>query len=362
MLTWYKVMSFSDNWLVKVTTGDLSGAELRMGWVIERVGANPSTIIVPTTVNANGEFVLAENSSAFITDTGAVNTSIDMTERNQSYVVSINFYGTASSILSKDVNIQLFSRGNNASGGVDILAKFEESELDSEVSNMLYNFRFDPSLLSGVTLSSPYNGLSSSTLISNNAMAVPTLGNPDSTGGDNAVAIVSANQNFIDFDDKTNVIGGDTTIDFYLKWTDLSVAFVRVFQFDTASDTNCIEMLRGTNIQDNFVYEVRDAATVTIGLVVLENFFTLNVAARVTINHFATPLIHVYKDGVLFFDGTALTAAAITAGVVLGGSINTGAIPSIVRTRMNIGHSNDGGQYSDIEINNLKVLNSIEVP
>jgi len=359
----------ADNWLIKVATGDLSGAELRMGWSLVRVGFNGDLATTPDTgiLNANGEFVLAELSNVFITDTGTVNTAIELTDRNQEYKIDINFFGTAGSVPSKNIRLHLFSRGNNASGGVDILFEVYDSTLNQEVSNLIYNFRFDPQLLVGDILSSPYAGLSNGTPTTSNATTVPFIGNADATGGNNAITFIAANQQSFDFNDTTNIIGGDTTFDFYVNWTNFDTAFSRLVEFDSGGNANAIRINSGNTATTNFIYQAKDNLGVNIKFFDITGLWVAGTFTRITINHFADAApgkVHFYKDGILVIDENGVTAAGITLGIAIPDESGAGGpIPAVNRPNMCLGGSSViVSNFTNSSLQNFRIFNSIFVP
>lgn len=344
----------ADNWLIKVTAGTLA-ASAQLSWVVNVFGENGETIVVPEDdiKDLNGEFVLASDSVVWLTTTGLVDALIDLQDRNQRMSIGLNFYLDGIPSTSTHLLIDIFSRGNNLAGGVDINAIAGISELLASTP-LLYYLRFDPKYLSGIVLSSPYADFSSGDLQSS-----ATVGHPDNTGGSNALKLNAASSDFVLLGDTANQIGGDTSFDMYVRWDSFALSgnFARVFEFANTSDADDNILLSREATTSDFNYQLNiDAALETA--IVMSGFWVEGEWVRVTITvDGTTGETKVYRDGI-FID-----LASPPPGITVITNTQGLAIPTKARTNGYIGQSNFAGDgYPDISINNFRVYNEIIVP
>jgi len=352
----------ADNWLLKIVAPDIGAETLNYTLVIERVGENGDIIASPVTVNANGEVELASLGTNFLTDTGSVNTTLDLTDPNQEQRIYLSYYGTNSTIAAKSVDLLVTSRGNTQAGGVDIICDIRDSTLP-ETNTLLYYLRFANEFLVSPVLSSPMEGLSSATLISESAMALPTLSNPDGTGGNNAIVLLASDDQVVEFDDTTKEVFDDTTFDMYVKWPDFSTSFGRIFEFSSGVDGLDFVVVLHEGGTPRFIYVTRTGGGGNDTSIRLDGYWAVAEWVRVTINHFSNGDVHIYKNKILVLDENGITAAGTGLGITLVENLQGVPLPNAPRPFKCIANSSFvSDPEPNLEINNFKVFNSIVVP
>lgn len=352
----------TNNWLFKVAAANIDSETLRLKYiVVANDGTTPETQTPEDSLlNANKEYELASGSSIFLTDTTEVSTFQKIQTPSSECNVKLSVYGTNGILQPLDISLTLTSRGNTESGGVDIKYVIKDGSLNN-MSNLIYNFEFDPDLYNQPTLDSPFASLSSSTLKSNNGGSLPVLGVADQTGGNKAITFDSANQTELEIIDTSNVITGDTTFDIYVTWNSFGTStFERIFQFIDNSSENVVEFA-AISASQNFFYTV-NLVTTAIANVTLSNFFVVNTDTRVTINHYQTGKIHIYKDKILVVDENGVTPEGAAMGIVENINIQGAAIPDLPRQQASIGSNVTGGQNANITTSYFRIYNAIVKP
>jgi len=358
----------ADNWLLKFGVGDIAPEEVRLKFVILRSGVNGDDVITPDSafLNANGEFIVASEITHFLTNDFFVNTDMDLTDANQTMRLELSYYGTNSSVPARDINIDVFSRGNTAAGGVDITVISLASTLEEDL-NLIYYLRFASSLLVETVLSSPF-ALSSATLMNDEPTPgdLPTVGNADDTGGDNALILLGGSfEQYLEFDDTSNIVSGDTTIDFTVNYLDFSQNFAHLIDFNTGpAGADCIAIFNPpTDGQGSL--EIRNAAASVRTNLVLNGQFIAGEWHRYTytITGDATPEVKLYIDAVLMFEFGAVTTAGTTFGLSFVAFIQLDPIQSIERTFSWVGKSSFvSDPFPPVSLFNVRIFDDIVVP